>query len=283
MRAHLNPDIAMYKILGADQKEYGPITADTLQQWIAERRANGQTMVCLDGATEWKPLAAFPEFSGALNKTFGPNIPTGAAMPPAVTPVAEGQKKGLAITSLVLGILSVATCLIFLTGIPALITGIMALNRARRQPAEYGGRGLAIAGIALGAAGIMLTFVAAGLLLPALAKAKSKAQSINCINNLKQIGLAARMYAADNKGAFPKDFAAMKNELSTPKILCCPGDSSKTRAENWGNFGPNNVTYLWLGAGLNEEKLNPNQVIARCPIHENTAHADGSAQMGRRR
>lgn len=273
----------MYKILGSDQKEYGPVSADTLRQWISERRANGQTMVCLDGTTEWKPLASFAEFGDALNKAFGTAVPTGAPMAPTIAPVADGSKKGLAITSLVLGILSIAACLVFVTGIPAIITGVMALNRARRQPGEYGGKGLATAGIALGAAGIMLTLVAAGLMLPALAKAKSRAQSINCINNLKQIGLGARLYANDNKGAFPKDFATMKNELSTPKILWCPADSGKTRAESWGSLGPNNVTYVWMGAGLNEEKLNPNQVIARCPIHENTAHADGSAQMGRRR
>ena len=273
----------MYKILGADQKEYGPVTVETLRQWIAERRANGQTMICLDGTTDWKALASFLEFSDALTSAFGAAPTSGPTSAPQVTAGVDGAKKGLAITSLVLGILSTATCLVFLTGIPALITGIMALNRARRQPAEYGGRGLAIAGIALGAAGIMLTFVAAGLLLPALAQAKSKAQSINCINNLKQIGLAARMYSSDSKGAFPADFAAMKVYLNTPKILVCPADGSKTRADSWGGFGPNNATYVWMGAGLNEDKLNPNQVIARCPIHQNTVLADGSAQMGRRR
>ncbi len=272
----------MYKILGADQKEYGPVTADTLRQWIAERRANGQTLICLDGTTDWKTLASFPEFSDALNNAFGAAASTGTTGAPQVIARAEEPKKGLAITSLVLGILSVA-CLMFITGIPAVITGIMALNRTSRKPGEYGGRGLAIAGIALGAAGILLTLVSLALVLPALAKGKSKAQSISCINNLKQIGLAARIYANDNKGAFPADFEAMKNELNSPKILCCPGDGSKTRAESWAGLGPNNVTYLWMGAGLNQEKLNPTQVIARCPIHENTAHADGSAQMGRRR
>jgi hypothetical protein len=52
----------MYKIIGADGKEYGPITAEQLRQWIAEGRANAQTRVLLEGTTEWKPLSAFPEF-----------------------------------------------------------------------------------------------------------------------------------------------------------------------------------------------------------------------------
>jgi uncharacterized membrane protein len=56
----------MYKIIGGDQKEYGPITAEQLRQWIAEGRVNGQSSVQLEGASEWKPLSAFPEFADTL-------------------------------------------------------------------------------------------------------------------------------------------------------------------------------------------------------------------------
>src|SRR2546430_14188294 len=52
----------MYKIIGADQKEYGPITADQVRQWIAEGRANGQPQARLDDGP-WKPLSTFPEFA----------------------------------------------------------------------------------------------------------------------------------------------------------------------------------------------------------------------------
>ncbi len=288
----------MYKVLGADQKEYGPVTADTLRQWIAERRASGQTMICPDGSADWRALASFPEFSDALTQAFGAvaTAAPGAGAAPQFAGAAKGEKNGLAITSLVLGIVGI-TCLLFITGIPAIITGLMALNRARLQPAEYGGRGFAIAGIVMGAISILLTLVSLGILLPALAKAKvrgqinfnspaqnmSRAQSISCINNLKQIGLGARIYAKDHQGAFPANFEAMTNELSTPKILWCAADGSKTRAENWESFGSNNATYVWSGAGLNEKKVNLNQVIARCTIHESTVLADGSAHMGRGR
>jgi len=57
----------MYKIIGADQKEYGPISADQIRQWISEGRANGQTLVCAEGTTDWKPLEQFPEFGLAAN------------------------------------------------------------------------------------------------------------------------------------------------------------------------------------------------------------------------
>src|SRR5215510_2804202 len=53
----------MYRIIGADGNQYGPISADQLRQWIAEGRANAQTKILAEGTTEWKPLSEFPEFA----------------------------------------------------------------------------------------------------------------------------------------------------------------------------------------------------------------------------
>ncbi len=69
----------MYKIIGADGKEYGAISADQLRQWITEGRANGQTKVLADGATEWKMLSELPEFAAALGARVTP-----PAQPPVV-------------------------------------------------------------------------------------------------------------------------------------------------------------------------------------------------------
>ena len=55
----------MYKIIGADQKEYGPVTAEQLRQWLAEGRVSAQTQVLPEGATEWKALGSLPEFAAA--------------------------------------------------------------------------------------------------------------------------------------------------------------------------------------------------------------------------
>ena len=56
----------MYKIIGADRKEYGPVTTDQINTWILEGRANDETLVQAQGSTEWKPLSSCPEFAGVL-------------------------------------------------------------------------------------------------------------------------------------------------------------------------------------------------------------------------
>lgn len=74
----------MYKIIGADQKEYGPVTIDQLRQWIRDGRVNAQTQARLEPGGQWQPLSAFPEFADA----FGAGMPSAPGMPPASTPTA---------------------------------------------------------------------------------------------------------------------------------------------------------------------------------------------------
>lgn len=125
---------------------------------------------------------------------------------------------------------------------------------------------------------IAIIAILAAMLLPALAKAKAKAQRINCVSQLKQIGLAFRIWADDNDGRYPisvspanggpwltagappvnptgttawnansgsvgytwQVFAVMSNELATPKILACPSDSRSAAT---------NFAQMWLQTG----------------------------------
>ena len=103
---------------------------------------------------------------------------------------------------------------------------------------------------------IAIIALLAGLLLPALSQAKEKARRIKCISNLKQIGLAFRLFAMDHEGYYPwhtdpalggtfgplaalawTNFMAASFELDTPKILVCPSDSAKISTVNdWPSF-----------------------------------------------
>ncbi|HEV7857193.1 MAG TPA: DUF4190 domain-containing protein [Pyrinomonadaceae bacterium] len=70
----------------------------------------------------------------------------------------QNQQNTLAIVSLVCGVLSIL-CFGLVTGIPAIITGYMQLNKIKSDPQTFGGRGLAIGGMATGAVGTLLTIL----------------------------------------------------------------------------------------------------------------------------
>lgn len=73
----------MYKIIGGDGREYGPVSSAQILQWIAQNRANGQTMAQLEGATDYLPLAQQPEFASAFAAPSGPPpIPGGGEFGP---------------------------------------------------------------------------------------------------------------------------------------------------------------------------------------------------------
>jgi len=105
----------------------------------------------------------------------------------------------------------------------------------------------------------------AAVLLPALASAKRKTSKINCISNLKQCGIAFRLWEGDNGDHYPQYFVltnaetmkllangnayllwqTMSNELNTPKILRCPNDEKHTNAWSFSDgFSDANLSYF---------------------------------------
>jgi hypothetical protein len=75
----------MYKIIGGDGKQYGPIDGDQLRSWIAQGRANAQTLVQAANVPDWRPLGSYAEFAVALGQPTPPVGAAGDAVPPAVT------------------------------------------------------------------------------------------------------------------------------------------------------------------------------------------------------
>jgi len=127
---------------------------------------------------------------------------------------------------------------------------------------------------------IAIIAILAALLLPALAAAKRKAQRINCVSNLKQVGIGFRLWEGDNNDRYPMAvstayngakekiycaansasqapagygltnvFVVMSNELSTPKILFCPSDSVRSATTNFTALSHNdaNMSYFVCG------------------------------------
>jgi type II secretory pathway pseudopilin PulG len=105
--------------------------------------------------------------------------------------------------------------------------------------------------------------ILAAMLLPALAAAKKKSSKLSCVSNLKQCGLAFRIWEGDNGDQYPMDvpmakggtlefvtgadtfrhFQVISNELSTPKILVCPADT-RIAAVNFVRLKNQNVSYF---------------------------------------
>lgn len=207
----------MYKIIGADNVEYGPVSGAQIRQWINEGRANSHTRIRAEGSADWKPLSEYPEFADVTASSV-PSPPPILAAAPAPASISR-----LAIASLIFAILG---CVTFgVTALFGLVLGIIALVQTSRSRGALRGNGIALAGSIL--SGLLLLFlpILAALLLPAMAQAKSKAQSVMCMNNMKQLALGGIMYAGDNKDRFPSADSwcdAVGKYVPSPRTFQCP-------------------------------------------------------------
>jgi hypothetical protein len=94
---------AMYRIIGVDGKEYGPVSADQLRKWIAEGRVNLQTRIKPEGAMEWQPLSSFPDLVPPTGIT--PPPPPPGFIPAAPIPASPDVVAAPAICLIIYGAL----------------------------------------------------------------------------------------------------------------------------------------------------------------------------------
>jgi uncharacterized membrane protein len=82
----------MYRIIGGDGREYGPVSAAQIVQWIAQKRAAASTQVRPEGADTWVTLGELQEFAGAFDiRSEPPPLPPPALPPPLPSAQAELQ------------------------------------------------------------------------------------------------------------------------------------------------------------------------------------------------
>jgi FtsZ-binding cell division protein ZapB len=110
------------------------------------------------------------------------------------------------------------------------------------------------------------------------AAARDRAMRIECVNQMKQLGLAAKMWALDNSNLYPEQVIFITNYIGGfSKLLVCPADTGRQPAPDWASWSPANLSYDYLAPGAECDK-DPNRVLFRCPIHGNVALCDGSVQ-----
>jgi hypothetical protein len=135
--------------------------------------------------------------------------PANDPAPPAPAP----PRRGMAIASMVISIVSVLTCGGLIAGpILGLVFGIIALRRANREPAIFGGKGMAIAGIVMSLVAPVMLVACVVIAIPNMKRSERAARETAAISNLRTIGTAqATFQVTKGNGAFT-DLATLGNE-----------------------------------------------------------------------
>jgi prepilin-type processing-associated H-X9-DG protein len=131
---------------------------------------------------------------------------------------------------------------------------------------------------------VAVVIILAAVVVPGgirLTSAHSRARTINCVNNLKQVGLAYRIWEGDNgdvlpmgipvtnggsmelvqKGDVVQSFLVMSNELSTPRVLFCPSEpTSGNRANDFAGLAGTNISYF-VGVDTTNS-MNPQMILS---------------------
>ena len=128
--------------------------------------------------------------------------------------------------------------------------------------------------------------ILAALLLPTLNRGQGRARRIQCVDNLKEVGVGFHVFMHDHNGRFPmqvpmkdggsqefaqngfrvngefyfsfRHFLALSNEIATPKILACPADTRRPAA-NFGSFSNETLSYF---VGVQAEYSVPDSILA---------------------
>jgi hypothetical protein len=152
--------------------QLGPISDSEIRAKFASGEILVTDLVWREGMRDWLPTAQVPELApqSSLHPAASPipSVPGGVVNSPYSSPAYGGgafpggamapPTSGLAIASMVCGILGLVTCLL-LPGIPAVICGHMALSQMAAPGARIGGRGMAIAGLVMGYIAVILGLV----------------------------------------------------------------------------------------------------------------------------
>ncbi|MBN2210314.1 MAG: DUF4190 domain-containing protein [Sedimentisphaerales bacterium] len=182
----------------------------------------------------------------------------------------EKKTSGLAVASLVLGIIGILLGPLALIG---LILGVAALIQIIRHPQRLQGQGLAIAGMCVSLAALVLfsLFISAiTMFIPAMGRARELANQVKCATQLNGIGKAIALYQNDFGGACPPDLQTlMATEDLVPDMFICPSieiaepvtgakEELEARGQVWSldNQGvmwvyfPEGISFAYRGADL---------------------------------
>jgi len=132
----------LYRVIGTDGREYGPVNADQVRAWLADGRVNARTLIRVESALDWKPLPQWPEFQA---------MTAPGAMPvSSATPLVR-QTNTLAIWGLVCGLLSLfcCSCCCVPFDLVGIVLCVIAMVQISANPDTQTGMPIAITGLVL--------------------------------------------------------------------------------------------------------------------------------------
>jgi prepilin-type processing-associated H-X9-DG protein len=175
----------------------------------------------------------------------------------------------------------------FVPGILAIRAGRRGLRDAAADP-KIGGQGPARVGVILGIVSITVWVAVCALAVPATMRARQQAIRVQCMSQLRQIGMATMMYASANSGFLPPTMDELVKSRLIPAMLftcpACAGNATKPVAST-GAYG--NYNYIYLGAGRRLQTLRPassTPLVYELPTNHtdpgiNVLYADGHVEL----
>jgi predicted Zn finger-like uncharacterized protein/prepilin-type processing-associated H-X9-DG protein len=251
--------------------------------------------------------AQVPQYAGQTinctkcGKAFQVNLPVtavGSIQPPPyeqqphypqpgyATPGFPQQQagNGMAIAALVVGLISF--CMPVIGSGLAILFGILGLRKTRDP--SVGGKGLAIAGICLGGASLVMMPCMISILLPSLNRARETANRVKCASNMRQIGMALLLYSNENRGAYPERLEDLirTQEIEPDKFVCpSSNDNPGVGAADLSSGG--HLSYVYVGKGMtNAEPADTIILYENMSDHDqdgsNFLYGDGHVEFQRR-
>lgn len=142
----------MYKIIGADGNEYGPVSAEQLRQWVAEARVDANTRVRAEGSEEWKPLSAYPGLVTSLSQIspLPVSVPLTSSSP---------RTNSMAVTGLIFGSISLVIgwfCCGPLFSTLGIVFSCIGISQINKSQGMQTGKGMAVAGLVTSILGLFV-------------------------------------------------------------------------------------------------------------------------------
>lgn len=244
----------MHYLVARDAEQLGQFTAEEIRAGLFDGKFLPTDLGWREGQEDWVPLSALFGQMTPATRMKSP-LATQVPLSTTVAPEYHSPTNTLAVVALILGIVCIFTFgLCGIGSIVTIIVGHMALTKVRQSGGSLGGKGMAVAGLVMGYASIALAILAilSSLALPTFSKIQEKGNTIKSVNNVQQLAVACRTYAADHEGKYPDNLEVLVTEgilqqEAFDKLLRCP-----MTKEYPG--------YDYLGAGKSDRD-NPRAVI----------------------